>query len=104
MAISVLDSLSGSTEIYPEWQHISKVVASHAEIARSSPGLTEAVPIYMYCALLALRGYCPVKGGGKASQLYLPSLTLLFVAGSGRLQLGATHWATWVTSPEVVDN
>ena len=42
----------------------SKVVAKHAEIARSSPGLTEAVPIYMYCALVALTGYFPVKYGG----------------------------------------
>ena len=29
-----------------------------------------------------------------ASQLDLPSLTPLFVAGCGRLQLGAPHWAT----------
>ena len=49
-----VDTLSGST---------SKVVASHAEISRSSPSLTEAAPIYMYCALVTLRGYCSVKGG-----------------------------------------
>ena len=41
-----------------------KAVASYAKNARSSPGLTEAVPIYIYCGLVALRGYCPVKGGG----------------------------------------
>ena len=82
-------TLSGST---------GKVVASHAKISRSSLGLTEAVPIYMYCALVALRGYCPVRGEGlTASQLDLPSVTPLSVAGCGRLKLGATHWATWVT-------
>ena len=80
-----------------------KVVASHAGIPGSSPGLTEA--IYMHCALVALRGYCPVKGGGvTASQLELPSLTPLSGAGCGRLQLEAAHWATWVTLLQVVDN
>ena len=44
-------TLSGST---------GKVVASHAGIPGSSPGLTEA--IYMHCALVALRGHCPVNG------------------------------------------
>ena len=43
---------------------IGKVVASLAEIALSSPGLTKAVSIYMYCALVAFRGYYTVKGGG----------------------------------------
>ena len=32
--------------------------------------------------------------GITASQLDLPSLTTLSEAGCGRLQLGATHWAT----------
>ena len=53
-------ALSGST---------GKVVASHEKVARSSPGLIEAVPIYMYCALVALRGYCPVKGGGNGQSI-----------------------------------
>ena len=35
-----------------------------------------------------------MKVGGVISQLDLPSLTLLFVAGYGRLQLGVPHWAT----------
>ena len=81
------------------------MVASHAEIARSSPGLTEAVPICMYCALVALRGYCPVKCRAvTASQLDLPSLTPLSVAGCGQLQLGAAHWATWLTLLQVLHN
>ena len=39
-----------------------------------------------------------------ASQLDLQSFTPLFVAGCSRLQLGAAHWASWVTLPQVVDN
>ena len=36
------------------------------------------------------------EGGGASSQLDLPSLTPLSVAGCGRLQLGVPHWATLV--------
>ena len=83
-----------------------KVVASHAEDARSSPAKAE--PIYMYCAQVALRGYCSVKGVGSTvtvnSQFDLPSLMPLSVAGCGRQRLGAPHWATWVTLLQVVDN
>ena len=43
-----------------------------------------------------LRGYCHVQGGGATSQLDLPSLAPLSVAGCGRQQLGAPHWATSV--------
>ena len=39
-----------------------------------------------------------------ASQLDLPSLMPLSVAGCGRLQLEAAHWATWVTLLQVVYN
>ena len=38
---------------------------------------------------------CRVEG--ETSQLDLPSLTPLYVAGCGRLQLGAPHWATSVS-------
>ena len=41
-------------------------------------------------------GHCPVLGGGATSQFDLPSLTPLSVAGCGRLQIGAPHWATSV--------
>ena len=34
--------------------------------------------------------------GDATSQLDLPSLTPLSVAGCGRLQLGVSHWATSV--------
>ena len=39
-----------------------------------------------------------------ASQLNLPSLTPLTVAGCGRLHLGVAHWATSVALLQVVDN
>ena len=54
---------------------------------------------------VALKGYCPVKGGGvTASQLDLLSLTPLSIAGCGRQQLGAAHFATPVALLQVVDN
>ena len=34
------------------------------------------------------------EGGGATSQLDLPSMTPLSLAGCGRLQLGVPHWAT----------
>ena len=42
--------------------------------------------------------------GGATSQLDLPSLTPLYVADCGWLQLGAPHWATSVKLLQVVDN
>ena len=45
------------------------------------------------------------KGWGvTASQLGLPSLTPLSVAGCGQLQLDAAHWAISVALLQVVDN
>ena len=38
----------------------------------------------------------PMRVGSATSQLDLPSLSPLSVAGCGRLQLGAPHWATSV--------
>ena len=37
-----------------------------------------------------------MRVGAATSQLDLPSLTPLYVAGCGRLQLGVPHWATSV--------
>ena len=42
--------------------------------------------------------------GSTVSELDLPSLTPLSVAGCGRLQLGVPHWATSVALLQVVDN
>ena len=86
--------MSGST---------GKVVASHVEISGSSPGLTER-DLYVLCTRGA-QGVLPCEGWGvTASQLDLPPLTPLSVAGCGRLQLEAVRWATWVTLLQVVDN
>ena len=38
------------------------------------------------------QGVPPMRVGGATSQLDLPSLTPLSVAGCGRLQLGVTHF------------
>ena len=81
------------------------MVASHAEISRSRPGLTEScTDLYVLCAS-GTQGVLPCDGYGvTSSQLDLPSLTPLSVAGYGRLQLEAPHWATWATLLQVVDN
>ena len=76
---------------------IGKVVASHAEgckVARSIRGCGWAAPIYTMHE--ALRGVLPMRVGGPTSQLDLPSLTPLSVAGCGQLQLGVPQWATSV--------
>ena len=72
--------------------HTGGVVASHASVARSIPAETALINTMHE----ALRGYYPFKFGGAASQFYLPSLTPLSVAGSGRLQVGVPNWATLV--------
>ena len=60
------------------------------KVARSIPA--EASLSY---TMQALRGTAH-WGGGATSQLDVPSLTPLSVAGSGRLQLGVPHWDTSV--------
>ena len=45
---------------------------------------------------VALMGCFRVKGVVSANEIDLQSQTLLTVAGCGRLQLGAAHWATSV--------
>ena len=79
------------------------MVASHVEISGSSPGLTER-DLYVLCTSGAQRVLSCEGRGVSVSQLDLPSLTPLSVAGCGRLQLEAAHWATWVTLLQIVDN
>ena len=55
------------------------MVASHAAVARSTPPEVALI----YCMHLALRGTAHEGGGGATSQLYLPPLTPLSVAGCG---------------------
>ena len=49
----------------------------------------------LYCARGA-QGVLPIRVGGATSQLDLPYLTPLSVAGCGRRQQGVLHWATSV--------
>ena len=70
------------------------MVALHAEVARSIPAVAETAPIYTMHEVL--RGYCPRGWWGTTSQLDLPALIPLSVAGCGRLQLGVPHCATSV--------
>ena len=66
---SILNTLSG---------RIGKVVVSHAAVARSSPA--ECTDLYN---ARGAQGVLPIRVGGATSQLDLPSLTPLFIAGCG---------------------
>ena len=57
---------------------IGKVVASHAAVARLNPA--ECTDLYY---ARGAQGVLPMRVGGATSQLYLPSLTPLSVAGCG---------------------
>ena len=57
---------------------IGKVVASHAAVARSIP--LRCTDLYYACGT---EGVLPMRVGGATSQLDLPSLTPLSVAGCG---------------------
>ena len=50
----------------------------------------------LHSAILGAQGVLPMRVRGATSQLDLPPLTPLSVAGCGRLQLGVPHWATSV--------
>ena len=63
----------------------------------SIPGRETHIFVLICSLHEALIGVFPCKGWGvAASQLALPTLTPLSVAGWGRLQRGAAHWATSV--------
>ena len=57
---------------------IGKVVASHAAVARSIP--LRCTDLYYACGA---QGVLPMRVGGATSQLDLPSLTPLSIAGCG---------------------
>ena len=57
---------------------IGKVVASHAAVARSNPA--ECTDLYY---ARGAQGVLPMRVGGATSQLDVPSLTPLSVAGCG---------------------
>ena len=70
---------------------IDKVVASHAAVARSIP--LRCTDLYY---ARGAQGVLPMRVGGATSQLDLPSITPLSVAGCGWLQLGSPRWAASV--------
>ena len=72
--------------IYCNQQWPKQVAA--ASLAILSPNLHRAIR--------GALGVLPMRVGGVASQLDLPSLTPLTVAGCGRLQLIVPQWATSV--------
>ena len=57
---------------------IGKVIASHAAVTRSSPA--ECTDLHY---ARGAHGVLPMRVGGATSQLDLPSLTPLYVAGCG---------------------
>ena len=63
------------------------------KVAGSIPAL-EACTDLFYAR--GTHGVLPMRVGCATSQLDLPSLTPLSVAGYSRLQLGVLHWATSV--------
>ena len=72
------------------------MVASHSEgcnVAHSIPAVAE---LHRFILCTTRSGGTAHVGGGATSQLDLPSLAPLSVAGCGRLQLGVPHWATSV--------
>ena len=75
------------------WPGVPKVAHSHLSQCSKSCDLQPA----LNCAIRGAQGVLPCVGwGGATSQLDLRSLTPLSVAGCGRLQLGAPHWASSV--------
>ena len=76
---------------------IGKVVSSHAE---SCNGCKIESRLWLSCSELyyerRAQGVLPMRVGGSTSQLDLPSLMPLFVAGCGRLQLGVPYWVASV--------
>ena len=79
---------------YP-WTRVRASVAA-ASLAICRPRLHRAIR--------GAHGLLPMRVGGATSQLDLPSLTPLSVAGCGRLQLEVHHWATSVYYCKVVDD
>ena len=93
---------------YPEWPH-RKCVGLAFQWSRVR--VSEAAASLAICgqrlhrAIRGVQGVLPcVWLGATANQLYLPSLSPLSVAGYGRLQLGASHWAIAAALLQVVDN
>ena len=83
--------------INPEWPHRRFVgMAFRRSHVRGSLSAASLVICRPHCTVQSSGGTALCRVGGATSQLDLPSLTPLSVAGCGRLQLGTLHWATSV--------
>ena len=80
------------------------MAASHAEYGCTLESRGGYTDLYVLCASGTQGVLLCEQWGVTASQLDLPSLMPLSVAGCGRLQPGAAHCASSVTSLQVVDN
>ena len=86
-----INTLSGRTGV--RWPGIPKVARSRFTECSKSCDLQPA----LHLAIRGAQGGTDMYIVGSAtSQFDLPSLTPLSIAGCGRLQLGAPHWATSV--------
>ena len=81
------------TSLYPECR-IGNVVASHAEGCKVDSQLNRDCTDLFYAR--GAQGVLLIWVVGATSQLDLPSLMPLSVAGLGRMQLGVSHWSTLV--------
>ena len=83
--------ITARISIHPEWPHKQGgCLACCGYTFESRWGCTD-----LYYARGA-QGVLPIRVGGKTTQLDLPSLTPLSVAGCSWLQLGVPHWAASV--------
>ena len=88
----VSDAYLETRGMYTLSGRIGKVVASHAEGHRVDSGLK----LHQFILCTRRSGVLPIRVGAATSQLDLPSLTPLSVAGCGRLPQGVPHWTTSV--------
>ena len=94
------------------WLHWSgctgSALAWHPMVIRSHPnGYSKSCDLWSSfapCKTWSSGGTALRRVGATASQLNLPSLRPLSVAGCGRRQLGAAHLATSVALLQVVEN
>ena len=91
----------GTSSLYPESPHRQCVGLvfrrSHDLVWLSAASLVICSPACIaVCNTWSSGGTAPCRVGGATSQLDLPFLTPLSVAGCGWLQPGAPHWAASV--------
>ena len=83
----------------PEWPHrqcVGLAFWSRTFVANPVQQVLRFAARIAVCNTWSSGGTALRRVGGATSQLDLPSLTPLSVAGCGWLQLGALHWATSV--------